>query len=94
MAKTLRSISVKSNLTAHRIYPMPNTKRSIEKLKTVAMVFDKEQARALATRLLAASEGWDRIAVTGFRLRPRKSDGKFIVTVTSPGKALDQASEE
>ena len=87
MAKTTRSISVKSNLSALRIYPAPDTKRSIETLNTVAMVFDKKQAVALATRLLMASEAWGKIAVTGFRLRPRKSDGLFIVTVTAPGKA-------
>ncbi len=89
MAKTTRGITVKSNLSALRIYPVEGTKRTIDKLKTVAMVFDRKQAVDLATRLLLASQAWDKIAVTGFRLRPRKSDGKFIVTVTSPGKALE-----
>ncbi len=85
MAKTTKKLSVKSNLSALRVYPMPDTKRTIDNLKTVAMVFDRQQAVSLATRLLIASEAWDKIAVTGFRLRPRKSDGRYIVTVTSPG---------
>ncbi len=84
MSKTTKNILVKSNVSALRIYPLPGTKRSIEKLGTVAMVFDKKQAARLATRLLIASEVWDKIAVTGFRLKPRKSDGLFIVTVTAP----------
>ena len=86
MAKTTKNISLKSNLAALRVYPLPGTKRSIEELGTVAMVFDKKQAVELATRLLVASEAWEKIAVTGFRLRPRKSDGLFIVTVTTPDK--------
>lgn len=49
-----------------------------------AMVFDKKEAARLAARLLIASEAWDKIAVTGCHLKPRKSDGKFIVTVTAP----------
>jgi hypothetical protein len=84
MARTTKSLTTKSNVAAQRVYPLPGTKRSIEELSTVAMVFDKEQAVALATRLLVAAEAWDRIAVTAFRLKPRKSDGQFIVTVTSP----------
>jgi hypothetical protein len=84
MAKTTKSISVKSNMSALKIYPLPGTKRSIDKLATVAMLFDREQALELATRLLIASREWDKIAVTGFRLKPRKSDGRFIVTVTAP----------
>jgi len=84
MSKTTTAISVKSNLSALRLYPLPDTKRSIEKLATVAMVFDKKQAVELATRLLVASQDWDKIAVTGFRLRPRKGDGLFVVTVTAP----------
>jgi hypothetical protein len=87
VAKTTKALSVKSNFAALRVYPLPGTKRSIDELGTVAMVFDKKQAVQLATRLLIASEAWDKIAVTGFRLRPRKSDGLFIVTVTTPGKA-------
>jgi hypothetical protein len=91
VAKTTKKLSVKSNLSAIRVYPLPGTKRSIDNLATVAMVFDKQQAVSLATRLLIASESWDKIAVTGFRLKPRKSDGRFIVTVTSPGPSEDEA---
>jgi hypothetical protein len=93
MAKTTKALSVKSNLSAMRVYPLPGTKRSIDNLATVAMVFDREQAVRLATRLLMASESWDKIAVTGFRLKPRKSDGKFIVTVTSPGANENAATD-
>ena len=84
MSTTTKNISVRSNLSALRVYPMAGTKRSIEELTTVAMIFDKQQAVDLATRLLIASQEWDKIAVTGFRLKPRKSDGLFIVTVTAP----------
>lgn len=86
MSKTTTRISVTSNLSALRVYPLPGTNRTIDKLATVAMVFDKEQAVELAKRLLVASGEWDKIAVTGFRLKPRKKDGKFIVTVTTPTK--------
>lgn len=93
MAKTTKKLSVKSNLSALRVYPKPGTKRTIENLSTVAIVFNRQQAVSLATRLLIASEAWDKIAVTGFRLKPRKSDGHYIVTVTSPGPNEDNGEE-
>jgi hypothetical protein len=92
MAKTMTSISVKSNVSALKVYPLPGTKRSIDGLATVALVFDKKQAIELATCLLVASKEWDKIAVTGFRLKPRKSDGHFIVTVTAPRPSLKKVT--
>lgn len=86
MSKTTTKISVTSNLSALRIYPMPGTDRTIEDLATVATVFDRNQAIELAKRLLVATGEWDKIAVTDFRLKPRKKDGRFIVTVITARK--------
>lgn len=80
MAKTTSRVS-RSTVPALSVYPVPGTKRTIEKLGTVAMTFTREQAVQLATRLLIASEAEKKVTVTGFRLRRRP-----VVSVTSPGR--------
>jgi hypothetical protein len=51
----------------------------------VGFTLTKEQAIHLARVLLAATQEWDTIDVTGFRLQKR-SDGTFPITITSVEK--------
>jgi hypothetical protein len=59
-----------------------DTPRDIENLECVAVHLTKEQAIALATRLLYFATEWEIIAVTAWR-KPR-TDGTHKVTVTAP----------
>lgn len=77
MRMTPKGTKIRSNVQALRIYPVDAS------TKTVGIVLDAENARALATRLLIMAEaGHKKIDVTAFR-RPRKSDNTVPVTVTA-----------
>jgi hypothetical protein len=69
-----------------KIYPVVGTKRSVSKLKTIGIKLNKEQAIHLARILLAVTQDWDEIEITGFRLKKRKTDGTYPVSVTSASK--------
>jgi hypothetical protein len=77
MRTTAKGAKLRSNVQALRIYPVDAS------TKTVGIVLDAENARALATRLLIMAEaGHKKIDVTAFR-RPRKSDNTVPVSVTA-----------
>ena len=77
MRTTPKTIRLRANVQALRIYPVEST------TKTVGIVLDAENARALATRLLMMAEaGHKKIDVTAFR-KPRKLDNTVHVTVTA-----------
>lgn len=76
------SIKVDGNVRCLRLYPTKGTKRTVENLETVGIKMNREQAIQLARVLLAVSQDWEEVDITGYRLRPRKSDGTFGVTVT------------
>lgn len=52
-------------------------------LDTVGFKMSREQAIDLARVLLAVTQDWEIVDVTGFRLKQRKSDGTFSITITS-----------
>jgi hypothetical protein len=77
MRKTPKGTKIRANVQALRIYPVDAA------TKTVGIVLDAENARALATRLLIMAEaGHKKIDVTAFR-RPRKLDKTVPVTITA-----------
>ncbi len=80
--KSVKSLTINQNVECQRIYPVEGSEKTIEGLHTIGFVLTKEQAIHLARVLLAATQDWDTIDITGFRLRPR-SNGTFSITVTN-----------
>jgi hypothetical protein len=78
-----RAISIDSNVRCDRIYPTEDTKRTIADLQTVGIRLNKEQAIHLARVLLAVTQNWDEVDITGYRFRRRQDDGTYLLTVTS-----------
>jgi hypothetical protein len=78
-----RAISIDSNVRCERIYPTEDTKRTIVDLQTIGIRLNKEQAIHLARVLLAVTQEWDEIDITGYRFRRRQDDGTYLLTVTS-----------
>jgi uncharacterized protein Smg (DUF494 family) len=81
--KSSRSITIRSNVRALRIYPIEETDKRVSELKTVGLKLSQDQAVHLARVLLAVTQEWDEIDITGYRLKRRRSDGTYQVTVTS-----------
>jgi hypothetical protein len=80
------SIKIDTNVRCDRIYPIEDSSRSpksIADLKTVGIKLSKEQAIRLARVLLAASQDWEEIDITAWRVYKRRSDNTYNVTVTS-----------
>lgn len=81
--KSPKSILVDPNVRCLRIYPVEKTNKSVKDLKTIGIKLSKSQAIHLARVLLAVSQEWDEVDITGYRLDRRKSDGTYHITVTS-----------
>lgn len=81
--KSAKAITINGNVRCQRIYPIAGSKKTIEDLDTVGFKMSREQAIDLARVLLAVTQDWEVIDITGFRLRQRRSDGTFPVTITS-----------
>ena len=79
-----RSITINPTLRCLRVYPTRETKRDLAKLKTVGIRLTRDQAVHLARVLLAVTQDWNEIEVTGFRLK-KGHDGNYPLTVTSSG---------
>ena len=80
------SIKIDPNVRCQRIYPVednPNQRKTIAELKTVGIKLSRDQAIHLARVLLAASQQWEEIDVTAWRIYKRQSDSTYNVTVTS-----------
>jgi hypothetical protein len=80
--KTPRSIQVDSNLRCQRIYPVEGSKKRVDDLRTIGIKLNREQAINLARVLLAVTQDWEDVDITGYRFEKRKSDGSYMVTVT------------
>jgi hypothetical protein len=80
--KSPMSITVDGNVRCLRLYPTKETKKKVENLETIGIKLDREQAVHLARVLLAVSQDWPEIDITGYRLRRRKSDKSYGITVT------------
>jgi hypothetical protein len=86
--KSPRSISVDANVRCQRVYPVEDTRKDVSQLKTIGIRMTRVQAIHLARVLLAVSQEWDMIDITGRRFKKRRSDGTYGLTVTSfrPGE--------
>jgi hypothetical protein len=78
-----KSIRVDPNVRCLRIYPTEETNKKVRELKTVGIKLSRDQAIHLARVLLAVSQEWEELDLTGYRLEKRKSDGTYHLTVTS-----------
>jgi len=83
--KSAKSITINPNVRCQRIYPVEGTKKVVEELETIGFKMTREQAVDLARVLLAVTQDWQEIDVTGFRHEKRRSDGTFRLTITSAG---------
>lgn len=81
-----KNIEIDGNVRCKKIYPAENSDKIISKLETIGLVLTKEQAIHLATVLLAVSQKWDIIDLTGYRLKKRKSDDTYQITITTSKK--------
>ena len=77
------SVTVDPNIRCIRVYPTEDTKRNVEELQTVGFRLSREQAVHLARVLLAVTQDWDEVDVTGYRFERRRSDETYHITVTS-----------
>ncbi len=80
--KSPASVVINPNVRALRIYPVENTEKTVSQLKTVGVKLSSEQAIHLARVLLAVSQDWDEVDITGYRFTKRSSDNTHQVTVT------------
>lgn len=76
-----KSINVKSNLKVNKVYPLLDTKKTIDTLKTVGVQLNKQQAIEVARVLLAVTQNWSNIDLTFYRKPDQK--GKYNLTITS-----------
>jgi hypothetical protein len=81
--KSSKSIIVDPNVRCLRIYPIENTNKRIEDLKTIGLKLSKDQAIHLSRVLLAVAQDWDEIDLTAYRFERRGNDGTYHITVTS-----------
>ena len=81
--KSPKSISINPNVRCLRVYPVEETEKNVKDLKTVGFKLNNEQALHLARVLLAVTQEWDEIDLTGYRLERRKSDSTYHITITS-----------
>jgi len=80
------SIRIDTNVRCQRIYPVEDSKqkhKTITDLKTVGIKLSRGQAVHLARVLLAASQEWEEIDITAWRVYKRQTDSTYNVTVTS-----------
>lgn len=84
--KTSKSLTVDPNVRCQRIYPTEHTKIPIKDLKSIGIKLTNKQAVHLARVLLAVSQDWDDMELTGYRFEKRKKDGTYHITVTSKRK--------
>ena len=81
--KSPSAISIDSNVRCKRIYPTEDTRKNVSELKTIGIKLSKDQAIDLARVLLAVTQEWHEIDITGWRYDKRKSDDTYRLTVTS-----------
>ena len=80
------SIKIDPNVRCQCIYPVEDKEqnsKTISELKTVGIKLSSQQAIHLARVLLAASQEWQEIDITAWRIYKRQADSTYNVTVTS-----------
>jgi hypothetical protein len=81
--KSAGAIPIAPNVRCQRIYPVEDTRKNVSELKTVGIKLSKDQAIHLARVLLAVSQEWDKVDITGWRFDKRHSDRTYHLTITS-----------
>lgn len=81
--KSSKSIILDSNIRCSKVYPKEKSNKTINKLKTIGIKFSKDQAIQFARVLLAVTQEWDNIDITAYRMKKRKTDDTFPITITS-----------
>ena len=81
--KSPKDIRLKTNIRCLRIYPVEKSSKNISELNTIGIKLNREQAIHLARVLLAVSQDWDDIEITGYRFKESSSDGTYPLTVSS-----------
>lgn len=81
--ETAKNIEIDGNVRCTKIYPVEGSKKTIDELQTIGITLTKNQAIHLATVLLAVAQKWESIDITGFRLKKRKSDDTYPLTITT-----------
>jgi hypothetical protein len=81
--ETASAISIDTNVRCLRLYPTEDTHRDVTELQTIGIRLSREQAIHLARVLLAVSQNWDEIDITGYRFERRQQDGSYRLTITS-----------
>jgi hypothetical protein len=76
---TPRQIRLVGTVPCERIYPVEGTVKTTADLKTVGFKLNREQAIHLARVILAVTQDWQEVDITGFRLRN-------VITVTAVAK--------
>lgn len=80
--RTVKNLTIDQNVRCARVIPVVGSKKQITDLATVGVTLTKEQAIHLARVLLVATQEWDTVDITAFRMQ-RRSDGTYPLTVTS-----------
>ena len=81
--ETATAISIDTNVRCLRLYPTEDTNRDMAQLQTIGIRLSREQAIHLARVLLAVSQEWDEVDITGYRFEKRQQDGTYRLTITS-----------
>ena len=81
--KSAASVIIKPNVRCLRIYPTEDTRKTIGELQTVGFRLTRDQAVHLARVLLAVTQDWTHVDLTGRRFERRKSDKTYSITVTN-----------
>jgi hypothetical protein len=77
------SVTIDPNVRCLRIYPTEKTKKTITELQSVGFKLSRDHAIHLARVLLAVTQQWDEIDITGYRFDSRTTDGSYRLTITS-----------
>ena len=80
--KSIKEVVADANLRCMRIYPIESTQKNVSDLKTIGIKHSKQQAINLARALLLASQDWEEMEITGYRLK-RRSDETYQLTLTT-----------
>ena len=81
MTEIAARYTVDPNVRCTLIYPMEGTKRDIREVEMVGFRLSRDQAIDLARALLAVTQDWEEIAITGFRFQRRLADDTYPVIV-------------
>jgi hypothetical protein len=81
--RSATSVTIDTNVRSLRIYPTEDTTKTVKELQSVGFRLSREQAIHLARVLIAVTQEWDQVEITGYRFKRRNSDNTYPITVTS-----------